>query len=75
MINTPNNPTGVVYTKEELEGLAEICVRYDIWVISDEVYEKLIYEDAVHISLASISKEAWSRTVTGTPPASLIISS
>ena len=64
MINTPNNPTGVVYTKEELEGLAEICVRYDIWVISDEVYEKLIYEDAVHISLASISKEAWSRTVT-----------
>lgn len=64
MINTPNNPTGVVYTKEELEGLAQLCIRHDIWIISDEVYEKLIYEDAVHVSLASISKEAWNRTVT-----------
>ena len=64
MINTPNNPTGVVYTKEVLEGLAQLCIRHDIWIISDEVYEKLIYEDAVHVSLASISKEAWNRTVT-----------
>lgn len=64
MINTPNNPTGVVYTREELEGLAKICIKHDIWIISDEVYEKLIYDGAEHISMAAISKEAWERTVT-----------
>ncbi len=64
IINTPNNPTGVVYRKAELAVLAELADRYDFWIISDEVYEKLIYNDARHISIASLSGNARSRTVT-----------
>ncbi|WP_421704459.1 pyridoxal phosphate-dependent aminotransferase [Aliiroseovarius sp.] len=44
MINTPNNPTGVVYTRETLEGVAEICQRRDLWLISDEVYDTQVWE-------------------------------
>ena len=64
IINTPNNPTGTVYHKGELERLAELAVRYDFYIISDEVYEKLIYEGEKHVSIASVSKEAWQHTVT-----------
>lgn len=63
IINTPNNPTGVVYTKEELLGLAELAKKYNFWIISDEVYEKLLYDGAQHVSIASISEDAKSRTV------------
>lgn len=64
MINTPNNPTGIVYTREELEGLVALAVKHDFWIVSDEVYEKLIYNEAQHISVASLSQQAWDRTVT-----------
>ena len=64
MINTPNNPSGAVYSREELEGLIRLAVKYDFWIVSDEVYEKLIYEGLEHISAAAISQEAWERTVT-----------
>ena len=64
IINTPNNPTGVVYTKQELEKLAALAIKYDIMIISDEVYEKLIYEDAKHISLAALSQDAWEHVIT-----------
>jgi arginine:pyruvate transaminase len=52
-INTPNNPTGVVYTRETLEGIAEICRTREIWLISDEVYESQVYEGA-HLSPRSL---------------------
>jgi aspartate aminotransferase len=63
ILNTPSNPTGAVYSKEELETIAEICLRHDIAVISDEIYEKLIYEGS-HISFASLSPEVKDITVT-----------
>lgn len=63
IINTPNNPTGVVYSKESLEALAELAVKHNLYVISDEVYEKLIYDDAKHVSIASLSKEISERTI------------
>ncbi len=54
VIVTPNNPTGGVLTEETLKGLAEIAVQNDLYVISDEVYERLIYDGAKHISIASL---------------------
>ncbi len=55
VIVTPNNPTGGVLSREVIEGLARIAVEKDILVISDEVYERLIYDDAEHVSIASLS--------------------
>ena len=54
MIVTPNNPTGGVLSEETLKGLADIVLRHDLMVISDEVYERLIYDGAKHISIASL---------------------
>ena len=64
IINSPGNPTGAVYTREELEALVEIASGEDIYILSDEIYEKLIYDDAVHVSVASLSKEAYDLTIT-----------
>jgi aminotransferase len=55
IINSPNNPTGSVLTRKDLEGIAEVAIENDLIVISDEVYEKIIYDDAKHISIASLS--------------------
>ncbi len=63
ILNSPSNPTGMVYTKEELEAIADICVKHDIYVISDEIYEKLIYEGE-HISIGSLNDEIMKRTIT-----------
>ena len=57
ILNSPSNPTGQVYTLEELQMLAEFAVKQNIFVISDEVYEKIIYDDTEHISIASLSPE------------------
>jgi len=54
ILNTPNNPTGAVYTRSELEAIADIAKRYDLLVISDEIYEKIIYDGAEHTSFASL---------------------
>ena len=54
ILNSPSNPTGAVYSREELSALAEVCVRRDIGVISDEIYEKLVYAGAEHVSIASL---------------------
>jgi aspartate aminotransferase len=64
IINSPGNPTGSVYSKEELEALAEIAVGEDIVILSDEIYEKLVYGDQKHVSIASISKEVADLTIT-----------
>lgn len=54
IINTPNNPTGKVFTREELELIAKLCINYDVLAITDEIYEHIIYDDAEHIPLFSL---------------------
>lgn len=63
ILNSPGNPTGAVYTREELEALGEIIVAHDLMVISDEIYEKLIYDGLQHVSIASLSPELKKCTV------------
>ena len=64
IINSPNNPTGTIYTREELTEIAEFAKKHDLIIISDEMYEKLIYGDFKHESIASISEDAYNRTIT-----------
>lgn len=64
IINTPNNPTGAVYSKQQLLELGKLAVEKDFYIISDEVYEKLIYDDEKHISVGSLSPEIKEKTVT-----------
>ena len=63
ILNSPNNPTGAVYNKKDLEKIAEVCVKHNILIISDEIYEKIIYDNEQHISIASISNEVCEITV------------
>lgn len=63
ILNTPNNPTGRVYTGQELQLIADLCIEHDVIVISDEVYEHLIYEGHQHIAIASLDG-MFERTVT-----------
>lgn len=63
VLNSPCNPTGMVYTPEELQGLAEVVVESDISVVSDEIYEKILYEGATHLSIGAVSSEVFSRTI------------
>ena len=64
IINSPGNPTGAVYTREELEAITEVCVDEDILILSDEIYEKLTYDGAEHISVASLSQAVYDLTIT-----------
>ena len=64
IINSPSNPTGVVYTREELRALAECAVKHGIWIVSDEIYEHLVYADNVHTCIASLSEEIYNHTIT-----------
>lgn len=63
VINSPNNPTGTVYSKKDLEVIAKFAEENDLIIISDEIYEKLIYGKEKHISIASLSEDAFKRTV------------
>ena len=54
ILNTPNNPTGKVFTRAELEFIRELCVRWNVYCITDEIYEHILYDDAQHISMAAI---------------------
>ncbi len=63
IFNSPNNPTGAVYTKEEIKALADVCVKHDIIILADEIYEKLIYGGAKHFSVAQVSEEAKEHTI------------
>jgi aspartate aminotransferase len=56
ILNSPSNPTGSVYTKSELDALAEVIIKYDIGVVSDEIYEKLIFDDRPFCSIAQVSE-------------------
>lgn len=64
ILNSPNNPTGVVYSRDEIEEIGKICLKYGIYIISDEVYEKFLYGKAKHFSIASFSEELKSQTIT-----------
>ncbi|MDF1860337.1 MAG: pyridoxal phosphate-dependent aminotransferase [Verrucomicrobiales bacterium] len=64
ILNSPNNPTGSVYTEEELKALAEVAASEDIIILSDEIYEKLVYNGKKHVSIASVSDEAKALTIT-----------
>src|SRR5881296_1184112 len=64
ILNSPGNPSGSVYTREEMEALVDIAAGEDIYILSDEIYEKLVYDDVKHVSIASISKEAYDLTLT-----------
>ena len=64
VIISPSNPTGMVYTKEDLQPIADFAVEKDLYVISDEIYEKLIYEEnKKHVSIASLNNDIFSRTI------------
>ncbi len=63
ILNSPSNPTGMVYTPDEIRALAEVVVAADILVVSDEIYEKLVYEDTKHLSIGATSPEAFQRTI------------
>lgn len=64
VINTPSNPTGAIYSEQELRDLAEVALSEDIIILSDEIYEHLIYGDKKHVSVASLSEEIYNLTIT-----------
>ncbi|CAN5694120.1 pyridoxal phosphate-dependent aminotransferase [soil metagenome] len=64
IINSPGNPTGSVYTKEELRAISEVAAEEDIYILSDEIYEKLTYDGAEHVSIGSLTPEAYDLTIT-----------
>jgi aspartate aminotransferase len=64
IINSPGNPTGTIYTREELQAIADVAAEEDILILSDEIYEKLVYDGAEHVSIASLSPETYNLTIT-----------
>jgi len=64
ILNTPGNPTGSVYTKEELRKISEVAAEEEIYILSDEIYEKLVYDGTEHVSIASLTPEAYDLTIT-----------
>lgn len=64
ILNSPSNPTGCIYTEDELRQIAKICVAKKIFVISDEIYEKIMFDNLRHVSIASFGKDIYNLTVT-----------
>ena len=64
ILNSPNNPTGAVYEQEELKKIAQLLLKYNIYCICDEIYEKLVYDNVKHLSLASLSDEIKEKVIT-----------
>ncbi|MDG1051650.1 MAG: pyridoxal phosphate-dependent aminotransferase [Planctomycetota bacterium] len=63
MFNSPSNPSGYVWSRSEIEELAAICEEHDLWMISDEIYGRLVFDDAEHVSPTSISEAMKERTI------------
>ncbi|MDM3844696.1 MAG: pyridoxal phosphate-dependent aminotransferase [Aphanizomenon gracile PMC638.10] len=63
VLNSPSNPTGMVYTPGEIKALAQVIVDADIYVVSDEIYEKILYDGVEHISIGSLGEEIFSHTL------------
>jgi aspartate aminotransferase len=64
VINSPSNPIGVVYSAAELKALAEVAVDHGVYMVSDEIYEKMMYDNTPHFSIGSFSQEIFERTIT-----------
>ena len=63
IFNSPSNPTGMVYSPEEVRALADVVVANDIWVVADEIYEKILYDGAQHLSIGAVSEAMFNRTI------------
>ncbi|MFN4279989.1 pyridoxal phosphate-dependent aminotransferase [Thermosynechococcus sp.] len=63
VLNSPSNPTGMVYTPAEIRALAAVIVRHQLWVVSDEIYEKILYDGAKHLSIGAVSEAAFEQTI------------
>lgn len=63
LLNSPSNPTGMVYSREELEALAKVCVENDLYVVADEIYYRLVYDGLAFTSFAALGEEVKARTV------------
>ena len=63
VLNSPSNPTGMVYSPEEIKAIAQVIVDADIMVVSDEIYEKILYDGATHLSIGSLGEEIFQRTI------------
>ncbi|MFS0781419.1 pyridoxal phosphate-dependent aminotransferase [Bacillus sp. 1P06AnD] len=63
ILNSPSNPTGMLYTKDELKALGEVCLKHDLLIVSDEIYEKLVYGENKHSSIAELSPELKEHTI------------
>lgn len=64
ILNSPSNPTGLIYSKDELKAIADVCLRRRIYVLSDEIYEKLVYDNLGHSSIAGFNKDIFGLTFT-----------
>ncbi|WP_193210509.1 pyridoxal phosphate-dependent aminotransferase [Luteolibacter marinus] len=64
ILNSPGNPTGAIYTEQELRDIGEVALSEDIVILSDEIYEKLVYGENKHVSIASLSKDLYDLTIT-----------
>ena len=64
VLNSPSNPTGTVYPPREIKAIADIVVEQDILVVSDEIYENILYDDAEHLSIGAVNPEIFKRTIT-----------
>lgn len=64
VLNSPSNPTGMIYTREELEEIAKVAVECDFYVVADEMYEYLTYGGEEHVSIASLNEDIYQRTIT-----------
>lgn len=63
MLNNPSNPTGMIYSADELRALADVCVKHDLYILADEIYYQLIYDGVEFTSMASLSEEVKERTL------------
>lgn len=63
IINSPSNPTGMIYTKDELSALGQVCLEKDVLIVSDEIYEKLVYGENEHVSIAQLSSKLKEQTI------------
>lgn len=63
ILNSPSNPTGMMYNREQLEAIAAVAVKHDIFVMSDEIYEKIIFDGKEHVSIATLGEEIKKRTI------------